>query len=145
MQEKLKTFIYIILILGIGGGIYGYLEFNRTATSTENLRSEFNINVADLVAAYLQDETTANEKYLGKIISATGTVQFIEESVNGGITIILASADGSATINGLVEKGKEATFKDFQPGNEITLRGSVSGFDDLFGEVKLANCVLLGE
>ncbi len=145
MSGKIKLILLVAILAGICGGIFGYMEFNRTATSTEDLKSELHTDVAQLVKDYEADEMAANEKYLGKIISVGGVVQGIDKSEDGGVSVLLESADGAAMVNGLIEKGKEAAAVNLQPGDKIMIKGSVSGYDDLFTEVKLANCIIAME
>jgi flagellar basal body-associated protein FliL len=51
-KKQIKIVIAIAFIVIALGSVYAYTEFNRKATSTKDLKSEFNTSAAELIVEF---------------------------------------------------------------------------------------------
>lgn len=134
---SMKKFLIIAAVLAIGGGIYGYLEFNRTEKVLTDVKSDITISANELLAAFQTDETNANTKYNDKVVEVSGEVQ--ETTNDGGKTIVRLNA-GDAMAGVTCELDDKATHKrtEFKQGDQVTFKCTCSGF---LMDVVLNRCV----
>jgi len=132
----MKQLIGIILGLALVGGIYGYLQFSKTADSTDDLKTEITMSAASLFEAFENDEQTANKKYLDKIVEVTGKV-LSTKTQNEKTTISLETNDMLGTIFCEMESEPTATPKN---GEEVKIKGICTGY---LTDVVLVRSVLI--
>ncbi len=79
----MKNWIKIILILGIIGMIaagLGYkFIYNKPHTNYENAKPEFSLSCNDLFTIYRTETKFAEQKYNGKVLLVSGTLNKIEK------------------------------------------------------------------
>lgn len=124
MKKKL-TVIVTVLILLAGFAMWFYV-FQYSKTHHRNLDNETAINVSakQIVADYINNEKTANSKYLNKAIEIQGEVLNWGKDQAGNNTVTLKTGDAFANVfctfkSGEVVAGKEKT---------ITIKGVCNGF-----------------
>ena len=122
----------------IGGGYYGYKEFNREHKDTSSLTINEKTDAVSLVSSFETDESAANAKYLNKVIQVTGKIQSAEKDNEGIITVYLESESMMATVSCQLEKDKIYKAETFTKGNTISITGLCSGF---LTDVVLMRCV----
>jgi hypothetical protein len=112
------------------GSVYAYTEFNRKATSTEDLKSEFNTSAAEIIVEFEKDNKTSNTKYLNKTIEVTGHIKTVENQL--GTTIVLGDSIHSTSIRCSMDSSFRAKTS-YTNGQVITIKGIYTGFnaDDL--------------
>ncbi len=129
-KKQIKIVIAIAFIVIALGSVYAYTEFNRKATSTEDLKSEFNTSAAELIVEFEKDNKTSNTKYLNKTIEVTGHIKTVEDQL--GTTIVL----GDSILSTSIRCSMDSSFRNktsFTNGQVITIKGIYTGFnaDDL--------------
>jgi hypothetical protein len=122
--------VVILLCLAITA-VY---EFRKPHADAGSRTTDFHIDAESLYKDFAKNESTANAKYLDKIIEVTGKVDDIENT--NGATVIIISANQSS--GGISCKMFNKT-NSFQKGQEITIKGKCSGF---LSDVNLVDCVL---
>ena len=128
----MKKGIIIILVIAVLGGIGAYFYvFHKPHRDPTSETAAYQIMAVELSQEFVDNEAAATEKYLDKVIEVTGTALEVD-----GSTIIL---DNVVSCNG----SSAEAFNGVQAGDELKVKGRVIGFDELFGEVKLDNCVKL--
>jgi hypothetical protein len=132
-----KIVIAIILIGLIGGGIGLYL-YNKPVESLQSAQVDETTTAIELLADFTTDEATATEKYLGKIVQVSGTINNVA-SENGSTQISLEAEDEMGMMGIICELEKDVADQ-YQVGNEAIFKGECTGFLDLSG-VNLARCV----
>jgi len=138
MKKNIKIIIAVLLIMVIGGGYYGYKEFNREHKDTSSLTINEKTDAVSLVSSFETDELAANAKYLNKVIQVTGKIQSAEKDNEGIITVYLESESMMATVSCQLEKDKIYKTETFTKGNTISITGLCSGF---LTDVVLMRCV----
>lgn len=129
-KKQIKILIAIVFIVIALGSVYAYTEFNRKATSTKDLKSDFNTSAAELIVEFEKDSKTSNTKYLNKTIELTGHIKTVEDQL--GITIIIGDSIHSTSIRCSMDSSFSASTS-FKNGQALTIKGIYTGFnaDDL--------------
>ncbi len=131
-MKKLIGVVLLLLAIGVGTAIY---LWNKPHEKVED-RKGIETDAVELVAAFNDDESTANELYLNKAIEVSGTVGEIDTNQEGGIMIILDTGDPFAGVQcAMRESGVNVT-----PKQSVTVKGFCSGFG--ITGVSLTDCIL---
>ncbi len=118
---KKITIGFLILILGLFFGYkYLYHEHRDIATETPS----YSVTVNQLLAAFTQDETKANSKYLDKSISIKGKVTSIDQA-NKSIVL-------DEKVYVILMNSTDVTLN-----SEVLVQGRLIGYDSLIEEIKL--------
>lgn len=129
-MSKGKIILVVILLGALIGGIVGYVMWNKPHTKVEDIDG-LKVSVSELYDAYDANEASANEKYLNKAVTITGTVSEVQENQDGNKLVIL-------------EDKIQCTMRDkntnAEAGTQVTIKGFCNG-NSLFGVV-LSDCVI---
>lgn len=129
MSKILKIGIPLLIVAGV---VFGYSLYNKPRKSVSSEDAAFQMGAAELAAAFMQDESKANDLYLGKVIEVRGEVaQLVEEDATYGL-ILDGGADGSVYCS--FKKSPQVKV-----GETITLKGTCSGY---LMDVVINDCVL---
>ncbi len=136
-----KNWLKIVLLIGLAGLVIGgaviYYMWNKPHRNIAAAEADFVISAADLLHEFERDETTANQKYLDKVIAVRGDVTGIETTPDGTINITLHTGNEmSAVICGMLPDEKEKAAK-LQEGDNITVKGLCTGY---LSDVVLTKC-----
>lgn len=100
--------------------------FRKTETNVSSRKAEYNLDASVLVNAFETDENAANELYLNRIISVTGTVESVSED-SIGISVYLKEPDAlSGIICGFELDADDITGID--KGEQATIKGLCTGY-----------------
>ena len=131
MTKNYKKFlVFTLLTIVVIAGIYWYI-MNAGARNIETEKANFNVTTTAFSKEFTLDGSAANKKYLNKAISITGTITDINVKENLVILDEITICQFQKANNHL------------QKGIKITIKGRFTGFDDLMGELKLDQCVIL--
>ncbi|GGA99964.1 OB-fold protein [Puia dinghuensis] len=137
-MRKKRTILWIgipllLLLIGLAWGWHLYEKPHRSAAGET---VDVTIDADTLYHQYQADEHTADQKYLGKVISVTGRLTEIQHTGNSVIWI-LSTQPGGGGINCQLFPG---TKVDPEPktGEKVTVKGRCTGF---LMDVNLADCV----
>lgn len=121
-----------ILLLLIAGGIFGWTLYNKPRRNVESEKAAFQIEASELAAAFVADESQANERYLGKVVEVKGTVlELVNEDETYGIIL-----------DGGIDGGVYCSFKqspEVAVGEVIVAKGTCSGY---LMDVVINDCIL---
>lgn len=126
---KKKLIIVLASVFIVAFAIYSYLYKSHRDIATETV--SYSISVDDIYIAFQADEKSANAKYLDKTIEIYGKVTSIDLQ-NKIITV-----DGK-----LLARLTKGVQPDLQPESFIALKGRLTGYDDLLGEIQMDQCVI---
>jgi hypothetical protein len=142
-----KIIIVVILLAVIAGGMYAWREYTRPVKGLASVDANYTVQATVLLQEFMTNETTANQKYLNKIVAVSGLVKTVDTTGGSWIIALGDTADMSSvrcimnTVN-----NAEAPLTAVQKGTAITVKGAVTGFkkDDtglLGSDVELNRCV----
>jgi len=116
---------------------WAYHLYVKPHESAADETTDFTISADSLYQQYRNDEHSADQKYLGKVVEVSGKLAEIQRSGNSEIWI-LSPQPGGGGINCQLFAG---TKVDPEPksGDVVTVKGRCTGF---LMDVNLADCVL---
>jgi hypothetical protein len=119
-----KLIVPLLILAAIGGGI-GFYLYNKPVASLQNKTPDVEVTAAQLVSEYENNEQTANEKYLGKLVQVSGTIAATLNE-EGKQKLHLDSGNPMSLVICEAEEGK--SWGDAAPGDEIKIKGLCSGY-----------------
>ena len=126
-----KPIVYAALALAGAALVFAVYEYNRPASNRTMESSTVAISAQELHSGFLSGDSLQCSEWLNQIVEVTGKVQSVE-----GATVLLVP-------------GVVCTFEELPDrlpwlkGSEVTLKGRVLGFDDLFNEVRMDFCFVV--
>lgn len=131
-----KTVIILFVFSFLAALLTVYLMWNKPHSDMNKQAADIAITAEALFAAYEADEKAADKQYLGKILAVSGKVEQIQAGETN--TIILSSGSGLFGIRCELDTHNKTAIPDYQPGDNITLKGTCSGY---LGDVVLSRAV----
>ena len=138
MKKKWIRISLIVVSVGIIVGVLALLwVFRKSPDSVGSGKPDVEVDAATLISAFENDETTANQLYLNKILSIKGTIISVKD--NGKEVTITLSADDA--VSGIIctFAKSNVNMKKLKPGTEITVKGICNGY---LMDAVLSKCVL---
>lgn len=140
MKAKISKKITIPLIIFVIAGILAMsYVFRAPENSVANENSAYTLTADELFTAFEENESMANEKYLGKVIEVSGTINEIEKTDNGQLVLLLSCSSPLGGIRCTFESKQHQVSKQVSQGSACTIKGKCSG---MLMEVVLDNCSL---
>lgn len=142
-MSKRRIIIALFLLGGIIGGIYAFNEYNRKNKPITELASAYTINALHIIKEYGENDSIANKKFLGKIITVMGIVKSIDDQ---NYTLILGDSSLLASVRCSTDSLGFADIGSLQTGSFIKVKGKCTGYneDDLLGsDVILNPCIIV--
>lgn len=134
-MRKIHFFGIGLVLLGlVGWGIYKLYEPHRNVEAENAVATLTAIN---LYNEFLNNENSANKKWVGKVVEIRGTIYSISEMENYVSINLQATADGG--INCSLQKKDLSPDEKFNHGDIITIKGKCTGF---LIDVDLVDCVI---
>lgn len=138
----MKKFIILALILVIAAsGISLYMYF-KPSKDLAKVKPDIGLSAKEFIEDYASDESSGNEKYVGKIIEVSGSIFSIQSNERGistifleddffGISCALDSAY-SVSVKNILDSSKE--------GSPIIIKGRCNG---ILTNIQMSSCVLV--
>jgi len=114
--------------------------FRVPENSVEKEKASYAVTSDELYTSFEENEATANDKFLGKVIELTGEVSSIEKTETGQLVILLSCSSPMGGVRCAFESKQDAVIKKVSEGATFTIKGKCSG---MLMEVVLDNCALL--
>ena len=123
-----KPIVYSVLALAGAVLVFAVYEYNRPANNRSMESSTVAISAHELHSGFLSEDSLQCSAWLNQIVEVSGEVQSAE-----GATVML--------VPGVICTFEESPDRSrWLGGSEVTLKGRVLGFDDLFNEVRMDFC-----
>lgn len=130
-KKKILKIVAILLLAGLlmGGGTVLYM-FNMPHRNVQSTSTDFNLTASQLVAEYLENSASANEKYLSddgdsKILEIKGTVSKINEDFNGQKVVLLQENSDKAGVSCTFTHETNNSVSNIKIGETITIKGVI--------------------
>ncbi|MDI3322437.1 OB-fold protein [Pinibacter soli] len=135
MRKKVLFLAAGIVLLCVAA--WAYYAYQKPHTDARDIAPSANVNAADLFNAYLSNETEADKKYTGKVISIKGTVNAVQKD-STTVNILLSAGDKApGGINCSFYNAQ--SFKVPAINSPITIKGRCTGF---LLDVNVVDCVI---
>ena len=139
----------ILIVIGVaaaGIGIYGWKEYHRTNSDLADSRSAYEVSAADLIKEFSGNDTAANKKYLGKIITVEGLIKKIDHDEEGFYTIEVGDTTDLSSVRCAIDSLYARDAAKLKPISSVRIKGIVTGFNKdelgLGSDVQLSRCVI---
>ena len=138
MQKKKFVLggIILCLLIVIAASFYWY---QKPRISLSDKKPADTLNAKDLYTAYQQDETKANEQFLGKVVQVKGTVDNVLQT-DSTVSLLLSSNNDMGGVNCSMAKNKQNQPTLPVKGAAIEVKGRCIGF---LMDVNLADAVIV--
>ncbi|HEY8897907.1 MAG TPA: hypothetical protein VIM79_23945 [Niastella sp.] len=145
-MSKKRTIIAGIIAIIIIVALYGWYQYNRTVQGLNDISADYTVNATALINEFVTNDSTANKKYLNKILEVKGMIKKVEENSGTGIVVLGDTTDMSG-VRCILDSTTSATAGSLKRGAVITIKGAITGFNKdetglLGSDVELNRCVL---
>ena len=122
-----KKIIIGILVLGIIGAFVGYKIYNKPHVDVAEASADITISANKILEEFSTDETTANTKYLEKIVEVKGVVTEARIEKGKGIISLKTNDDFGSVLCHLSEESTKK-MSIVKEGQTITVKGICTGY-----------------
>lgn len=136
LKIMIKKIVVIVGIIGLLGGVYAYMQFNKEHRDVKGEEAALQITAVDLFNAYVEDEKSANSLYLDKVMAITGTVIEVDTD---NLMVVLETNDDFGTVNAQFDSLSD--LENIAVSQEVVIKGRCTGGDDL--GVVVTQCSIL--
>ena len=137
MRPKYRQIAVTGLIFILIAALAWKYAYRKTEPNVSSKKADYALDASVLVTAFETDENAANELYLNRIISVTGTVESVSEDSIGISVYIKEPDDLSGIICGFELDAEDITGID--KGDQVTIKGVCTGY---LMDVVLNHCVV---
>ncbi len=142
-RSQIKFGLIWVLFVGlIGAGTAIYL-FNMPHRDVLSEDAIFKVSAKQLVDEFLTDETTANQKYLNKVITVSGTIAIIDTDMNNQSVYILKELNQLAGVRSTFTKESNPDAARHAIGDQIAIKGIVRAGAAYLADLDLVEHVIL--
>ena len=134
----MKKIILGILVLGLLGGGFAYMQFNKEHRDIAAEEASVQVSSTDLFNAYVADEVAANAKYLDKVVEVSGVITELNMDA-GSEMVVLQTSDDFFGVNVYFDDVK--SLDGLTAGKSIRIKGHCTGGDEM--GVVMAECAVL--
>jgi hypothetical protein len=134
MRKKYFFGIGIVLLCLAILGIYSVFKPHQ---NVEGERPAANFSARDLYNEFQQNETAADEKWVGKVLEVKGVISSVTDAGKYESVNLVAASDGGINCS-FLKKDLDADFR-FRKGDSIIIKGKCTGF---LMDVNLVDCVV---
>lgn len=135
--KNMKKILIAILLISTAGIATGYYLYNKPAKGIESVKADVTIDAPTLFSSYENDETTSNQKFLGKVVEVEGVVQNMNCLRDGNSSITLKTNN---EMFGVICNLDSLHAKDviYKEGEKAKLKGVCTG---MLMDVVLIKCI----
>ncbi len=137
MKRKKKLFFIVVPVLLILAAValYGYKEYNRKVKDTASLKADFSVTADELLSVFSKDASSANQHYLDKVLSVSGSVKKVDHDEKGYYTVVLGDTNSLSSVRCSMDSVHNEEAAHLKKGGTVVLKGICTGFnaDELLG------------
>jgi hypothetical protein len=135
-----KKYIWIsIVALILVGGVYGLREYTRGNDDLAGASPDITVSAEALMSDFSADETSANAKYLNKVLRVNGSVKDIKQDSLGSYSIELASGSELSVVSCLLDPRHNEDASRVKKGDNVAITGICTG---VLMDVVLIRCAV---
>ncbi len=135
----MKKIILTIMILFIVGAFSVYYYTQRDSRNDiRYMEAVEDISATSLLESYDMNEGSANDRFLGKVISVSGKILSITNELQE-TTIYLDTGNPMSSVVCEMNSNIQADFSNIKEGQDVSVKGELSG---KLLDIILVNCIL---
>ena len=140
MKPIYKIALFVVFFMALAGILTGLYLFNLQHKDLKNVKPDFVITAVDLQKAFESDETSANSRFVKKILEVSGTIETVKPGDDKSTNVALKTGSILGSVICTFQPDKEAS--NLRVGDSIAIRGECSGY---LTDVLLNNCSVIGK
>ena len=145
-----KKLVWALIIFNVCLGAWlGISEYNRTNKDISRVKADIKITATELIHQYEANDSSADKKYLGKIIETRGNVKDINKDEAGFYTVVLGDTVNMSSVRCAMDSLHQQDAAMLTRGSSATVRGYCTGFNKdelgLGADVILNRCAVIME
>jgi len=134
-----KILIAVLIVLVLAGAGLAYYLYQKPVESLREAKSEQSMTSEELYSSFEADESAANEKFTGAVITVEGELVEILENSDQSSTLILSSTHPIFGVKCRLNPKDNPTA--IPPtGNKVRIKGLCTGFNS---DVEMDQCIIL--
>jgi hypothetical protein len=137
MSRKAIVALLLIALAIVAALIVWKWAFKKTEVSVSSKRAEIEIEAAVLTREFEENEEAANVRYLGKVITVSGTVNSVTEDEQN-LSVYLKNTEDISGVMCTISKASANTIL-IKTGDQGKIKGICDGY---LMDVKLNKCSL---
>ncbi|MBU9520250.1 OB-fold putative lipoprotein [Burkholderia multivorans] len=144
LLKLLGIIVGIVFAIGLVGAIFGEKPTSGAPTASNSTSEQpkpaetVSVTAAALFDAYDKNEVAADQKYKGKALSVSGTIQSIDKDAFDNIVVKLRTSNEFMPVNAYLSKEHEAFAATLEKGKKVTW--TCEGNGRLIGSPILRDC-----
>lgn len=139
MTAPKRLWIFLVLILLVIAGWFGYRMWNKAPESLVHTIPQHIIDAQQLLSKFQTDPVQSNKLYINKVIQVSGTCINVE-SLGDSVHFVYVGGNGQGDVLCQLDNLSGPLPK---KGDLVQCKGNCAGFDDLTGGVTINRCVLV--
>jgi tRNA_anti-like len=128
-RKSTRYILLAIIVIGVGGGIYGYKEYNRTAKDIALVTPSFTLNSNVIIDEFTKNDSIANAKYLGKTIAINGLLKSMDKDENGYFTVVMGDSTTSTSVRCSMDSTHNNEATNLKEGAIVNIKGICTGYN----------------
>ena len=146
MRSKALPLV-VMVIAAIIAGVYTCREFNRKNARVDELKAAYEVQAADLINEFNQNDSAASKKYLGKVVTVKGQIKKIDHDQDGYYTLVLGDTSALSSVLCAMDTTQHVDAANLNKITSVSVKGYFIGFEKdetglLGSDVKLNRCIL---
>jgi len=138
MKPIYKIALFVVFFMALAGILTGLYLFNLQHKDLKNVKPDFIITAVDLQKAFESNETSANSRFVKKVIEVSGTIESVKAGEDKSLNVALKTGSVLGSVICTFQSDSEASI--LKVGDNIVIRGECSGF---LTDVLLNNCAVV--
>ena len=138
--------IIAVLLVAAAAGVYAWKEFSRKNKDLSGVNADHSVQAVAWIAEFANNDTAANTKYLGKVVSVEGMVKQVEKDEEGKFTVVLGDTADMSSVRCSMDSVHAQDATTLRKGESVKVKGIYIDFnkDDmgLGSDVKMNRCVI---
>lgn len=119
---KKKVLLFLLLALVVAGSVAVYM-FNKPHRDPSTEKADVALSSVEIQAAFAENAEAANSLYIDNVVEISGIVTEVEDTYLILDNLVLAN----------LSEGESSP----EMAAEVTIKGRVVGYDDLFEQVRI--------
>ena len=137
MKSKVKIALVGIFLFGVLSLVIGLSLYFKKHKDLSATKPDYVVTAVMLQKEFEDNEKTASDKYINKIIEVNGTILSVTQADSNSINLSLKTESDLSSV--ICTFAATDPLK-FRAGEDVTIRGECSGF---LMDVLLNNCALI--
>lgn len=140
MKPIYKIALFVVFFMALAGILAGLYLFNLQHKDLSKVKPDFVVTAVDLQKVFESNETSANSRFVKKIIEVSGTIESVKPGEDKSLNVALKTGSVMGSVICTFQSDTEAS--NVRVGDSIAIRGECSGY---LTDVLLNNCSVIGK